>query len=259
MPLQAMAAGERLPATTHRMQVDTDQLAAVHWLHPLAPAQLQQIAQRATVRRLVRHAMVVEQGSRDTSLYLLLKGQAQLVRRNQRGRSLVLDALRPGDPFGELSAIDGAPQYASVRCVTACDVLVIARNDFIDLLHASPAWMQAVLRGLVVRVRRKQRRIALLALHDVRGCVVQQLHELADVQDGQHVVQGRICRQAIADMIGASRAMVSRVMMALTRSGELQLLPDGSTLLRCQADTTPPRPASRRAARGGAKRSPSGA
>jgi len=65
--------------------------------------------------------------------------------------------------------------------------------------------------------------------------VVQQLLDLADLQDGQPVVRGRIGRQAIADMIGASRAMVSRVMMDLTRSGALQTLPDGSTLLHCQA------------------------
>ena len=91
---------------------------------------------------------------------------------------------------------------------------------------------------MVQRVRRKNRRITLLALHDVRGCVVQQLLDLAELQDGLPVVRGRICRQAIADMIGASRAMVSRVMMALIRAGEIQTLPDGSTLIRCEATAT---------------------
>lgn len=222
-----------------RQQVSLDMLAALPLLRTLGPLLLRQIAERAAVRRIPRHGMVFEQGSRESGLYLMLKGQAQVVRQNQRGRALVVDQLRPGDHFGELSAIDDAPQYASVRCLVPSEVLVISRNDFVDLLHESPSLLQALLHVMVARVRRKNRRIALLALHDVRGCVVQQLLDLAELQDGQPVVRGRICRQAIADMIGASRAMVSRVMMALTRSGELLALPDGSTLIRCEATSAP--------------------
>lgn len=226
---------------SQRPQVALDALAAVPLLRTLGPLLLRQIAERAMLRRIPRHGMVFEQGSRESGLYLLLKGQAQVVRKNQRGRALVVDQLRPGDHFGELSAIDDAPQYAAVRCAVPSEVLVISRNDFIDLLHESPALLQALLQVMVKRVRHKNRRIALLALHDVRGCVVQQLLDLADLQDGQPVLRGRICRQAIADMIGASRAMVSRVMMALTRSGELLALPDGSTLIRCEATGAPRR------------------
>lgn len=240
----AVASVASYPAPTSaplRSQISMDVLAAQPLLRTLGPLLLRQIADRAVVRRIPRHGMVFEQGSRECGLYLLLKGQAQVVRQNQRGRALVVDQLRPGDHFGELSAIDDAPQYASVRCAVPSEVLVISRNDFIDLLHESPSLLQALLHLMVARVRRKNRRIALLALHDVRGCVIQQLLDLAELQDGQPVVRGRICRQAIADMIGASRAMVSRVMMALSRSGDLLALPDGSTLILCEATGAPRR------------------
>lgn len=240
----AVASVASYPAPTSapsRLQISMDVLAAQPLLRTMGPLLLRQIAERAVVRRIPRHGMVFEQGSRECGLYLLLKGQAQVVRQNQRGRALVVDQLRPGDHFGELSAIDDAPQYASVRCAVPSEVLVISRNDFIDLLHESPSLLQALLHVMVARVRRKNRRISLLALHDVRGCVIQQLLDLAELQDGQPVVRGRICRQAIADMIGASRAMVSRVMMALTRSGDLLALPDGSTLILCEATGTPRR------------------
>lgn len=240
-PLAVTSATGCPTPTLPRPQISLDVLAALPLLRTLGPLLLRQIAERAVVRRIPRHGMVFEQGSRECGLYLLLKGQAQAVRQNQRGRALVVDQLRPGDHFGELSAIDDAPQYASVRCVVPSEVLVIARNDFIDLLHESPSLLQALLQVMVARVRRKNRRIALLALHDVRGCVVQQLLDLSELQDGQPVVRGRICRQAIADMIGASRAMVSRVMMALTRSGDLQALPDGSTRICCEATGAPRR------------------
>ena len=239
----AKAGGARLtlPAPPAKPQVSADLLAAMPLLCVLEPEWIQRIATRAVVRSITRHALVVEQGSRECGLYILLNGQAQVVRHNQRGRALVVDQLHAGDHFGELSAIDDQPQYASVRCPVPSEVLVISRTDFIDCLHESRTLLPALLQLMVQRVRRKNRRITLLALHDVRGCVVQQLLDLAQLQDGQPVVRGRICRQAIADMIGASRAMVSRVMMALTRAGEIETLADGSTLIRCEATTVPVR------------------
>lgn len=236
LALQGMAPGPLPPpAAMPRAPVHADLLASLPLLRELEPDLRQQIAQRAVVRRIARHAVVVEQGSRECGLFVLIKGQAQVVRHNERGRALVVDQLRQGDHFGELSAIDDQPQYASVRCSVPSEVLVISRSDFTDCLHESQTLLPALLQLMVQRVRRKNRRITLLALHDVRGCVVQQLLDLAELQDGQPVVRGRICRQAVADMIGASRAMVSRVMMALVRSGELETLPDGSTLIRCEA------------------------
>lgn len=236
------------PPTAERSPVGLETLRAVPLFRDLEPDLLELLARRAVLRRLGRHATVVEQGSHEAGLFVLLQGQAQVLRHNLRGRALLVDQLRPGDHFGELSAIDAQPQYAAVRCTLPSEVLVIGRDDFLDGLQASQALMSTLLRLTVQRVRRKNRRIALLALHDVRGCVVQQLLDLAELQDGLPVVRGRVCRQAIADMIGASRAMVSRVMMALTRAGELQVLDDGSTVVHCQAPSPAGRPARRRGA-----------
>jgi CRP-like cAMP-binding protein len=211
----------------------------------LEPGQAQWLAQRVSLRRVARQARVVEQGGGETALYYLLKGHAQAVRQNSEGRSLVIDQLRPGDHFGELSLLDEQPQTATVRCTVNSELLVISRVDFLHCLGESPALLQALLQALVQRARRKTRHIALLALNDVHGCVVQQLLDLSEQRAGHHVVTGRISRQAIADMIGASRAMVSRVMMMLTRSGEIELLPDGSTAIHCR---TPDRPARKRRA-----------
>lgn len=230
------------PAGADRTLVALQPLRSVPLFRDLEPELLDLLTRRAVLRRLGRHAMVLDQGSQEAGLFVLLQGQAQVLRHNQRGRSLLVDQLRPGDHFGELSAIDAQPQYAAVRCTVPSEVLVIGRDDFLGCLQESQTLMQALLRLTVQRVRRKNRRIALLALHDVRGCVVQQLLDLAELRDGMPVVRGRISRQAIADMIGASRAMVSRVMMALTRAGELQLLDDGSTAVLCQAPTPDARP-----------------
>ena len=68
-----------------RPEVDVDTLAGVPLLRHLEPALARQLAAHAAVRRLNRQAMVLEQGSRETALFALLQGQAQVVRRNPQG------------------------------------------------------------------------------------------------------------------------------------------------------------------------------
>ncbi len=236
LPLHVIATPARLrPDQAARPQVSVHTLTDVPLLRNLEPALARQLAASAVVRQVPRNRLVLDQGSRDAGLYVLLRGQALVVRRNLQGRPLVIDQLRPGDHFGELSAIDGQPQSAAVRCTQPSEVLVIGRAAFNDCLQMSLTLLPALLQVMVQRVRQRNRRIALLALHDVRGCVVQQLLDLADLQDGVPVVRGPICRQSVADMIGASRAMVSRVMMELTRSGAIETLADGSTAVHCQS------------------------
>ena len=52
---------------------------------------------------------------------------------------------------------------------------------------------------------------------------------------GQRIVNPPITRQFVADRIGASREMVSRVFKDLTARGQIQQRQDGSLLLCCAA------------------------
>ena len=72
-----------------------------------------------------------------------------------------------------------------------------------------------------------------LALMDVYGRVARVLIDFAkpDAQ-GRLVIVEKVSRQDVAKMIGASREMVSRVIKDLEDRGFIQVLPDGSSLIR---------------------------
>jgi CRP-like cAMP-binding protein len=100
----------------------------------------------------------------------------------------------------------------------------------------SDSMAHAVLRGLVQRLRQADRKIESLALMDVYGRVARVLLESAgeNTQIGQEnaVIPGRVSRQDLAKMVGASREMVSRVMKDLEERGFIETREDGSLLVK---------------------------
>ena len=74
-----------------------------------------------------------------------------------------------------------------------------------------------------------------LALRNVYGRVVNALSNLARKQDEGLVVSEKLTQQDIADMVGASREMVSRILNDLTTGGYIQVRSRQITILK-----TPP-------------------
>jgi CRP-like cAMP-binding protein len=91
---------------------------------------------------------------------------------------------------------------------------------------------QAVMRGLVKRLREADRKIGSLALLDVYGRVARLLLDMAENVDGEKIVTKRLPKQDIAKMIGASREMVSRVMKDLEDRGMVETQENGSVIIK---------------------------
>jgi len=72
------------------------------------------------------------------------------------------------------------------------------------------------------RTRRLTESVRSLALLDVYGRVARVLLELAKDIDGKHVVPERLTQQDLANRVGASREMVSRILRDLDRGGYIR-------------------------------------
>jgi CRP/FNR family cyclic AMP-dependent transcriptional regulator len=62
-----------------------------------------------------------------------------------------------------------------------------------------------------------------LALLDVYGRVARTLLDLAENVDGQMIIVQKLTHQDIADMVGASREMVSRILKDLVSGGYITI------------------------------------
>jgi len=199
----------------------------------LTPTQSASIADAIVKKRFKRAEMVVEQGKKSDSLFIILTGRARVMSTDSRGREVILATLQPGDYIGEMSLIDDEPHSATVRTEVQTDVLMLDRDAFSRCLPENSSMSYNIMRGLVQRLRHADRKIESLALMDVYGRVARSLIEFA-VDDGQGnlKIRDKISRQDLAKMVGASREMVSRVMKDLEERGFVQTQVDGSMLVK---------------------------
>ena len=80
-----------------------------------------------------------------------------------------------------------------------------------------------VIRGLVIRLKNATENVRSLALLDVYGRVARVLLQLAREEGGELVIREKLTQQDIADRVGSSREMVSRIFKDLKAGGYIQL------------------------------------
>ena len=207
-------------------------LQTVPLLRALPATQLQYLASRSRIQLFLRGESIVTQGSDAYAWVVLLTGRANLTRAGGNGRAVLLEAMVAGGHHGEMALIDGEPHTASLRCVTQCRVLVVPAEDFRYCLTISPELVQGLTQVLIRRLRQANLRITSLALQDVRDRVMTWLRGTSEPQEDGWLLARSPSRTALANSIGASREMVSRILKNLMHDGTLVARPDGSLLLR---------------------------
>ena len=213
--------------------IHTGMLRNVPLFAVLDEVQLNALASVISRRSLLKNRVVLQAGDPTDSLYIVISGRTKVQMADDEGKEVILAVLGPGDFFGEMGLIDDEPRAASVLTIEPCEFVVITKDDFNVLLKNNFEIAMVIMRGLVKRLREADRKIESLALLDVYGRVARVLLEFSETTPGgEKIVKGKLPRQDIAKMIGASREMVSRVMKGLEVGGYIEVRDNGSIVLR---------------------------
>ena len=78
---------------------------------------------------------VIRQGESGDRAYLLAEGKAQVIIEHG-GAARQLAVLEPGALFGEAALLTGLQRNATVRTILDCDLLVLRRDDFLEVVAA---------------------------------------------------------------------------------------------------------------------------
>jgi CRP/FNR family cyclic AMP-dependent transcriptional regulator len=170
-----------------------------------------------------KNQIIFSAGEKTEMLYVVISGRLKVAMGDDQGKEVVLAMLGPGEYFGEMALLDGGTRSASVIAVAACELLCLSKYEFTKFMENNFSMNMMLIRGLVKRLREADKKISSLALMDVYGRVARLLLEMAETIDGQRAIVKKIARKDIANMIGASREMVTRVMKDLETRGMIEI------------------------------------
>ena len=188
----------------------------------LSPQVLAEIEQHGSIKTYRKNTIVINEGDETDSLYLILSGRVKVFLSGEDGREAVLNHQGPGEYFGEMSLIDRQPRAASVMTVEPARLMIISRGDFMRCLASNPEIALNLIKPMTSRIRMLAQNVSNLALLDVYGRVARTLLQHASEEDGV-MMTGKLTQQEIADMVGASRAMVSRILKDLRTGGYIDV------------------------------------
>lgn len=134
--------------------------------------------------------------------------------------------INPGEVFGEVALLDGKPRSADAIAITACELLVIDRRDFIPFLEARPALCIRLLGVLCERLRRTSEQVQDLLFLDVRIRLAKALLHLAAMQSdggGGRDISIEISQRELGNLVGSSRESINKQMREWQTAGLLRV------------------------------------
>lgn len=206
-------------------------LKAVPFFTSLNDRELDVVRGLAAEKSYSKNAVVLTEGEMGDSLYMIQAGKVKVFIGDEDGREIILKILSAGEFFGEMSMIDKQPRSASVTTIESSTFLVLTHAAFEKAVEEAPRIGNLVMRMLAQRVREADRKIGTLALMDVYGRVASTLLELAVYKDGKLMVGERLSQQDLANMVGASREMVNRILKDLSDRGFISIESKAITII----------------------------
>ncbi|MDQ5769736.1 Crp/Fnr family transcriptional regulator [Thiothrix subterranea] len=199
-------------------------LRKVSLLEGLDDVALGIILKQLTVRRYEKRDIILQKGATDGELLFLLAGQLHVVDYTLQGKEVFLHVIQPGDYFGELSVIDGAPRSASIVAIKESVVAFLSKRHALNLFYNYPSVIERLLIRFAQVIRQASGRQMLLSIPSAHARVYVMLARMVRSPDlhaetSTVTLENVPTQQEIAGMVNTTRETVSRAMQTLVKEG----------------------------------------
>lgn len=206
------------PATTPEEKTMTGDQPSAGQLQGITDTFTRQLASLGRVRTYPKNTVFITEGDSSDSVFVILSGRVKVFISDSEGHEMILDTQGPGEYVGEM-ALDGKPRSASVLTLEPSTFSVVGREPVREAIRQNPDFALEMISRIIDRARIATSSVKDLALLDVYGRVARLLLNMASEQNGKLMIPEKLTQQEIAERVGASRDMVSRIFRDLTQGG----------------------------------------
>ena len=147
------SAGERALENIRRLR---ECLQAILFLDRLKIPELEKLMSAMKKQHIPAGMTVFKQGAPGDTFYLVSQGRLSFWVKSL-GVDKKLTELLPLDYFGETALINDEPRSATVKAETECDLFLLRKADFKDILMANP-WIAGEIQAGMERKSRMKKR-----------------------------------------------------------------------------------------------------
>ena len=177
------------------------------------------LATRCRWQTCAQGEVVVDSGDASSEVFFVAEGAVRVVVRTALGYEAILNDLGAGSFFGELAAIDGVARSANVTALQRTRLCAVPGAAFMEIVLASPAAGQRLMRMLAGRVRAKDERLLEFMALPVRQRLMAELLRLSrDRGGGERALSPPPQQHVLAARIGTRRETVSRELAEMARA-----------------------------------------
>jgi CRP/FNR family cyclic AMP-dependent transcriptional regulator len=207
-------------------------LAAIPFFGGLDPDALERLAASMRSRRFRRGEVIFHIGDPGDALFVIVSGEVKISLPSETGDEAILATLRPGDVFGELALLDGAPRSASASALMPTETVILPRDRFRELIATETGVRDALLASIAGELRRLTTHVEELHFLDITGRLAARLVRLAQesgtpLADGSLRLRTNLTQADLAAMVGCTRQSVNKLLGQFTDDGLLRLERDG--------------------------------
>lgn len=201
--------------------METEALQAAASDYTDLPGSLRALAARGVARNYRRGTLLIEEGSQGDAIYLVLSGSLRVYGCDARGREVTYGIYGAGEYVGEMS-LDGGARSASVITEQNSRCVMLTRASLLAHISEHPEFAFELLTKVIRRARAATLSTKQLALNDVYGRLKALLETATLTTD-----EVQLTHQAMAQRLGCSREMVSKLVKDLELGGYLMRVSNG--------------------------------
>jgi CRP-like cAMP-binding protein len=173
---------------------------------------LDQIARLGVRRTVERDAVIFAQSDPGDALYGVMTGRVRISASSAAGKEMFLNIMEPGDIFGEIALLDGRQRSAAATAMSATELFVVTREQFLGLLAREPQLVDHLLQLLCGRLRWVSGFAEESALLSVPARLARRLLSLGKLH-GHETRAGlelKVSQEEVARFLGLSRQIVNQ-------------------------------------------------
>ncbi|MCH8801279.1 MAG: ATP-binding cassette domain-containing protein [Chloroflexi bacterium] len=118
--------------------VEATRLQAIPMFHGMDGVLLAALANNFMTERFDEDETIFEEGEAGYKMYIVVRGQVEVLTTGPTGEERRLAVLRDGDYFGEMALLEDIPRTATVRARAPTILLTLEREQFNHLLSSVP-------------------------------------------------------------------------------------------------------------------------